>query len=129
MTVSHLDFLNFAKTSLVANPSEFCSRNAASRAYYAAFHCCYSMRSHCPELKDDDIKGSHVKLYKRFQNLSMDDPGAAVLKKMAYMALMMKKIREHADYVLVKEFKNADAIQQISDAQKVAANWKTLQTI
>jgi len=129
MTVSHLDFLNFAKTSLVANPTEFCSRNAASRAYYAAFHCCYSMRSHCPELKDEEIKGSHVKLYKRFQNLPMSEPGAALLKKMAYLALMMKEIREFADYRVNKEFNNQDALQQISDAEKVAASWKTLQTI
>ena len=59
----------------------------------------------------------------------MSEPGAALLKRMAYLALMMKEIREQADYRINKEFKNQDAIQQISDAEKVAANWKTLQTI
>ena len=121
------DFLNFANVTLAdVKANEFSYRNAASRAYYAAFHCCYAERSKCPELKDDEIRGSHDKLYARFESLPLSDENNT-LKAMAYVSKMMKTVRHKADYHIDTNFSKSDSEQQFRDAQGVLKNWKKIQ--
>lgn len=127
MSATPEQFLNSAISLLdAADGSEICFRNSASRAYYAAFHCCYSERSRCPNLNDADIWGSHDKLYKRFENLP-NTVDTVPLKQMAYMAKMMKSVRHKADYRLHEDFDRSDAAQQVTDARVVLKHWRSLQ--
>lgn len=122
-------FLEFAVSAHQnANGQEFNYRNAASRAYYAAFHCCYKERSRCPNLNDKDIYGSHDKLYARYEALPAS-PTSNLLKGMAYLAKMMKPIRHSADYHLADQFSPDDSAQQIKDAQLVLKKWKEIQLL
>jgi uncharacterized protein (UPF0332 family) len=123
------EFLSFAVSAhKTAASLEFNYRNSASRAYYAAFHCCYTERSRCPELKDQDIQGSHDKLYARFGALPQS-PIFNTLKSMAYLAKMMKAVRHHADYRLMDKFNPQDSAQQIKDAESVLKHWKAIQKL
>lgn len=120
------EFLSFSISAQnTAGGIEFNYRNAASRAYYAAFHCCYAERLRCPNLIENEFLGSHDKLYAKFTALPIT-PVSTVLKSMAYVARMMKGIRHKADYRLGEEFALADSAQQISDAQSVHRKWKEL---
>lgn len=127
MSTTPEHFLKFASSALTnANGSEFDLRNSASRAYYAAFHCCYAERSKCPDLKDDEIRGSHDKLYARFEALPLSEENN-ILKTMAYVSKMMKTVRHNADYHINSNFSQSDSEQQIRDAQGVLRNWKKIQ--
>lgn len=128
MSITPEHFYNFASSALAnakTQNNEFDYRNSASRAYYAAYHCCNLLRSKCPNLSDDDIKGSHDKLLDRFASLPNDNEGSA-LKKLAYVTKMMKTVRHKADYVLDHEFSTEDSEQQIRDAKRVLDGWKKI---
>lgn len=126
MSVTPEHFLNFANASLnYQNANEFDYRNSASRAYYAAFHCCYAERTKCPDLNEEDIKGSHDKLYARFQALPLTDENS-ILKSMAYISKMMKAVRHSADYHLSSNFSKDDGEQQLKDAKKVMEKWNKI---
>ncbi|KXB31275.1 hypothetical protein AT959_07795, partial [Dechloromonas denitrificans] len=118
MSITPEEFLKFAEEAVNdANATEFDYRNSASRAYYSAFHCCYSEKQRCPGLTDNDIAGSHDRLYERFHKLTpLTSPVNTKLKKMAYVAKMMKAIRHDADYKIHMPFLKREAQQQISDA-------------
>lgn len=108
MTATPDHFLDSAVSILNSpNASEINYRNSASRAYYAAFHCCYAERSRCPNLNANDILGSHDKLYKRFEELPHSNQ-TVPLKRMAYMAKIMKTVRKQADYNLNEDFQKRD---------------------
>ena len=126
MSITPDQFLTFAESSLASSSAgEFEFRNAASRAYYSAFHCCLAERQRCPNLKDSDIFGSHDRLYARYRELSNGDVENK-LKSMAYMAQMMKSVRHEADYKLNLPFQKRDADQQVSDAGKILKSWKEI---
>jgi uncharacterized protein (UPF0332 family) len=118
-------FFSFAQEALQQVDNEFSSRNSASRAYYAAYHCCYAERARCPSLKEDELKGSHDKLYSRIGNLE-SSPANDLLKKMGYLAKMMKSVRHSADYSVGDDFERREALQQLKDAQKVINHWNQL---
>jgi len=122
-------FLEFAVSAHQnAAGLEFNYRNAASRAYYAAFHCCNAERSRYPSLAGDVTLGSHDHLYARIKALP-DSNTSRVLKSMAYIALMMKDVRRNADYLIANPFSFEDSAQQIADAKKILQKWKLLQTL
>ena len=127
MSITPDQFLDFAEQTIKSESAdEFDYRNAASRAYYSAFHCCLSQRLRCPDLSCAEISGSHDRLYKRFESLSISDPENVTVKKMAYVAKQMKSVRHRADYMLDQEFPVEEAQQQVSDAKAVIKHWKTL---
>jgi len=127
MSINPTHFIDFAESSVKKDaPSEFDYRNAASRAYYAAFHCCLSLKHMCPNLSESELHGSHDKLYAKFEQLGVAEPNSRELKQMAYMAKMMKSVRHTADYKVGEKFPPEDAIQQIKDAQKVLSHWRRI---
>jgi uncharacterized protein (UPF0332 family) len=128
MSITPQCFLGFATEALRQDESEFASRNSASRAYYAAYHCCHAERSRCPSLNEEEIKGSHDKLYTRISRLAAS-PANDLLKKMGYLSQMMKSVRHSADYDLGDDFDREDALQQIRDAQKVISHWNQLREL
>lgn len=129
MSITPDSFFNFAESTFNNAKDEFDYRNSASRAYYCAFHCCNKERMRGPGIKDDVMRGSHDKLYDFFAALPVEMPEAPLLKKMAYMARLMKSVRKHADYNLQNDFCAQDSKQQVSDARKVLSTWKQLQTL
>lgn len=126
MSVTPDEFLTYAVCAATPTANEFDLRNSASRAYYAAFHCCLAERSRCPSLSDSEIRGSHDKLYARFNLIPASEPKSGDLKAMAYLAKMMKSVRHDADYDIGSSFSADDAKQQLRDARKVVSHWKSL---
>lgn len=126
MAVQPLDFFQFAE-KVVRDPqrTEFDLRNAASRAYYAAFHCCQSKEHLCPRVNRPDL-GPHDRMYERFAALPSDTSDDEAMKKMAYLASMMKAVRKAADYDVRNDFDPQDATQQVSDARRVVNIWRGL---
>lgn len=126
MSVTPDNFFNFAESAYNNAKDEFDYRNSASRAYYCAFHCCNEERMRGPGIKDEVLRGSHDKLYDFFSALPVGMPESVLLKKMAYMARLMKGVRKHADYTLQKDFCEQDSKQQVSDAKTVLNTWRKL---
>lgn len=121
-----LDFSVLAHNN--AEGHEFNYRNAASRAYYAAFHCCNAEIYRCNSPGDDSLLGSHDQLYARFIALPLS-PVANILKSMTYIAIVMKTVRRKADYYLEDSFTFDESAQQIKEAQVVVRKWKELQNL
>lgn len=120
----HSDFLEFAQSQLKSAKKEFDYRNAAGRAYYYVFHCCLEHKIGVPYNKD---RGSHDNLYDAIGKLpDVEDPATKLLKNIAYVARMMKDVRNHADYKLKASFTEQDAKQQVKDAEKVRAKYREL---
>lgn len=126
MSVTPDSFLNFAESAFTNAKDEFDHRNSASRAYYAAFHCCYLERKRGPGIPDNKLRGSHDILYDFFQSLP-SNPESNLMKSMAYMAKIMKEVRRSADYYLNTDFPSDDSKQQLADARTVLRTWKKLQ--
>ena len=117
------DFLTFAEKAHAGAQGEYDHRNAAGRAYYAAFHCCDIESSRCPPLTEPGKLGSHDRVYQQIHNLVGNGAEAFALKSMASVAKSMKTVRQRADYQIEGEFDGSDATQQISLARKVMAKW------
>lgn len=130
MSTTPEDFYQFAKGVLQASgSSEFELRNASSRAYYAAFHCCKAVSDRYPLPPTSVQGGSHKILYAQFESLPVGNghpPENTKIKQMAYIAKSMKSIREAADYAINEGFDLDDAKQQLHDAKKVIDHWKSL---
>lgn len=125
MSATPDDFLKFAK-SVAASSQEIDLRNAASRAYYAAFHCCNLCRQWGQNAADAAAKGSHDRLYARLKNVQGNDEISKLLKGMAFLALEMKEVRVAADYALDMDFDIHTTKQQLKDAEKVLAKFRRL---
>ncbi len=120
------DFLAFAEKAHDGAQGEFDYRNAASRAYYAAFHCCYAETSRCPTPKETGKIGSHDLIYQQFKDLVGTGPEVFLLKSMAFVAQSMKAFRQRADYHIEMPFDASDSKQQLSLARKVLTRWAQL---
>lgn len=131
MSTTPEDFYQFAKGILQAagGSSEFEWRNAASRAYYAAFHCCKAVAGRFPLPPPSVQGGVHQILYAQLEAIPIGNghpPENTKIKKMAYIAKFMKSTRVAADYAIDEGFDLDVAKQQLCDAKKVIDQWKAL---
>lgn len=119
MCNSAQDFLNSAQI-LATGTLEIDHRNAASRAYYAAFHNCSSVKQLCPDnahLKID--AGEHTRLILRFREYPKDQPGSALARGISYILAQMKSDREDADYEISNDFTANRASLMLSEAKRM----------
>ena len=123
--MDHLEFLNFAKSTVLNAKSEFEYRNIASRAYYYALHCCL-LNKIGRSIPIENTFGSHDKVYKAIEDLPGVDGDFGILKSMVYVAKMMKLERKHADYVLSEPFTFEQAKRQVVDATTIHRHFRSL---
>lgn len=109
MSVRHSDFVLLA-TKLCGGDSEIEWRNAAARAYYAAYHRASMAVDLCPNVDHLSI-GSHERLARCF-----DAQGSKGAKAISYVLASMKKVRVSADYEIDDPFEVALAENQIAQA-------------
>ncbi len=113
------DFLGSAQ-SLVAGALEIDHRNAASRAYYAAFHNCSSVKHLCPDNAHLHINaGEHKRLILRFREYPKKQPGSNLALGISYMLEKMKSDREDADYEISVDFPSDRASLMLSEAKRM----------
>ena len=113
VSVTYEEFMTLA-TKLAEGDSEIEWRNAAARAYYAAYHRAHMAVDLCPENGHFSM-GSHERLAERFQA-----HGSNGAKSIAYILAAMKKIRVSADYEIFDPFESTAAINQISQVKVFA---------
>lgn len=92
---------------LVLGKSEIDWRNAASRAYYGAYHAALAVAWYLPKATARRM-GVHEGLQRRFEL-----EGSATSKDIAHVLRAMKVVRCSADYDLLKEFSRWDADEQL----------------
>ncbi|MGF6116708.1 hypothetical protein ABIE30_000624 [Janthinobacterium lividum] len=107
MSISYVEIINSA--SLYAEGEhEVDWRNAASCAYYAAYHRAHLSVSVCPD--NSHLKmGSHERLTERF-NLQKTTPA----KSISYIIQAMKRQRHIADYEISGHFVKSIGINQVA---------------
>lgn len=93
-------------------------RNAASRAYYAAFHWCQPVSQTLSEPRyDSNVKGTHDYLIKKFGDAGGKHKNQ--LKAIAYMLKEAKDIRVKADYEIDTAFEKTEAAENIKYAERI----------
>ncbi|MHB1949143.1 MAG: HEPN domain-containing protein [Gammaproteobacteria bacterium] len=117
MPVSNRDFLLSAQ-SLITNRNEIDFRNAASRAYYAAFHGAKSLIDNgIVELSKNPIrknKGTHEKLI-----LDLHESNDTNVNEIAQLLKSCKNERAIADYNLSHPFERSRAEVVIGLASEI----------
>jgi len=106
------EFLTSAQKQIEAN-SEVDYRNAASRAYYCAFHLCRILLEKLPQ-SQDNIGTSHQKIIDALF-LSPDKR----LKSLGNKLKMARQLRHKADYKVDIRFTRYEASRALSYAQKI----------
>lgn len=119
MAVMPHDFLTSAKL-LITNSEEIDFRNAASRAYYSAFHNAEAKIRRL-NVKTDKRYGYHQCVIEIFiQNRDMR------FRKIGTMLQKCKRKRTDADYKLHAQFSKRDAMQTIELTEKIVNRIKSL---
>ena len=113
MSVEPSDFLDASKR-IIENNIEICFRNAASRAYYAAFHSCKTIAPETPY-----GGATHQKVIDDL----IEDPA---FRALGYMLKQCKAIRTRADYKLDDDFLKRDADLCISQSEKIMSRCSDL---
>lgn len=89
-------------------------RNAASRAYYAAFHSCVSVARHA-RLNFADTGSVHAALI----GALTDGLSPTPLKGLGYMLEQCRRRRTDADYRIEQEFPRQIADTIVADCRKI----------
>ena len=110
MSVDHTDFLKAAQR-IRRNDGEIDRRNAASRAYYAAYHRCRSIAEQQGLARSNYVQHSTltdaIKRSKKFKKT-----------KLVNDLIRLRSLRTKADYHIDQDFTEADA----TDSLKYATN-------
>jgi uncharacterized protein (UPF0332 family) len=106
------EFLTSAQKLIEAN-SEVDYRNAASRAYYCAFHLCRILLEKLPQ-SQDNIGTSHQKIIDALL-LSSDKR----LKLLGNQLKMARQLRHKADYKVDIKFTRYEASRVLSYVRKI----------
>jgi uncharacterized protein (UPF0332 family) len=108
MAVTPDAYLRAAIAILGANgASEIDFRSAASRAYYAAYHCAVDLAKDLPV--KSVIKGGYHELVIKTLASAGSDPFGRKCARVAYLLSSMRGTREVADYHLDADFPKTDA--------------------
>lgn len=113
MSVTADCFLSFAEWTFSERQDEIGCRNAASRAYYAAYHAC-SIFAHQHLAVPADAPGVHVQVIEAFVGSRQQEHRA-----IGYMLKQCRDLRAAADYDLNLCFESREAHQALSQARKV----------
>jgi uncharacterized protein (UPF0332 family) len=117
MSISSADLLSLAQ-ELAGHDKEVHWRDAASRAYYAAFHWCQPVSQTLSEPRyDSNVKGIHDYLIKKFEGAEGTHKNQ--LKAIAYLLKAAKNIRVKADYEIQISFEKHQAQQNIKYAERI----------
>jgi len=120
MTIGHRDFVVSAEDMLKTN-TETGYRNAASRAYYGAFHACQMLRERLgiPIYANID-GGMHEKLIGSLESCGQyhRDTNKQV-KRLGVLLRIVRTHRTSADYQLEKEFTEVTAQNALTQTKKI----------
>lgn len=112
MAVEPNNFIEFARWSQNKG-DEIGLRNAASRAYYAAFHACREA-AHGTLAVPSDAGGTHAEIISAYEQA-----GDRGYKKIGYMLRQCRDFRTKADYRIKDDFDSAYAVQAISQTERI----------
>jgi uncharacterized protein (UPF0332 family) len=112
MSVSPIDFLHTAENSLKST-SEIDHRNAASRAYYSAFHHCGPLANHL-----DPVATPKSGLHNAFIDIFINSSNFKS-KAIGYMLRQCHDLRIKADYHIGDEFHRHEAEITIKQAKRI----------
>ncbi len=110
----------FSAQVLIQGNSEIDYRNAASRAYYAAFHLCRILLEKLPN-SPDNIGTSHQRIIDAL--LFSNDKK---LKSLGNKLKVTKELRHKADYKVNVKFTRYDASRTLSHVQKISLEFEEL---
>ena len=117
MTVSFKDFIDSAK-NLLQGVDEIAYRNAASRAYYAAFH----EAKRVSKQSNGNIgrkKGSHQQLCNKLKTHTGSNKMDSTIREIGVNLAMCKTERVRADYKIDKDYFLTDAKKTIQQTEKI----------
>jgi uncharacterized protein (UPF0332 family) len=118
-----IEFLNTALEFLEQQPvREIDCRNAASRAYYCAFHTCKQLLEQCPP-KESQRGAEHEKIIAELRK--HQDKRFKILGNMLNTS---RDQRVHADYRLDKKFALADAKKLLLSTKKLLQEIEKIQS-
>lgn len=112
MAVNPDDLFKAAKT-LIQSEDEVSQRNAASRAYYAAYHRCLALSLHL-RLEAALGHGVHARLRDALYR-SKDSR----VRSIAYILNECRKHRGQADYEIEQDFSPEDARTAINQCERI----------
>lgn len=116
MSIQPSDFLDSAASYIAADTSEVSIRNAVSRAYYAAFHCCTDsfLENELPPSSESG-KGMHKQYISQLTQCDAGSPPRSAGIKL--QALHGRRIK--ADYKLDSIVTQRDAALQLDTCREV----------
>jgi uncharacterized protein (UPF0332 family) len=118
MSISPDDLLSLAR-ELANHDNEVYWRDAASRAYYSAFHWCQQISQTLPEPRyDSNVKGIHDYLIKKFQDAGGTHKNQ--LKAIAFMLKEARDVRVKADYNVQVSFSKQKTGENIGYAERIS---------
>ena len=103
-----------AARGLEQGGSEVDLRNAASRAYYAAYHQCLRLDPAPAAQSPPNHRGVH-----RMVIDALTSAGDAKLKSLGYMLEQCRKLRVKADYHIESEFPSSDARTALAQCARI----------
>jgi len=113
-----IEFLKTAEALLEKESvAEVECRNAASRAYYSAYHSCLDLSKRYPTTNDNRVKkdvGMHEKLIQ-----TLCEHQDVQVKSAGYSLRQVKTRRVKADYKLAQDFTLQDAKFAVDSVQKL----------
>ena len=107
MAVTLEDFLSSADAMLKTGVSEIDFRNAASRAYYSAYHIAVALADQLEPT--GAIVGGHHEAVIKILTGQRTSPFALSCRRAGYILAGMRTIRHSADYQLGKTFSHGQA--------------------
>lgn len=122
MSVTPDDFIDAAET-LILNNTEMDFRNAASRAYYGAYHRSFIYAHHHLGIPADVDGGSHYAVSESY--LSKSDLS---YRKVSILLRQAKAIRVTADYHLSVNFDENLAATALEQAKRIIESVDSLPT-
>lgn len=117
MSITFKDFLDSAQ-KLVKSNDEVDHRNAASRAYYAAFHEAKRVSKYSNSMVIKN-QGVHEQLIQKLKTHPGKDPRSHNIRDIGNFFSQCKSYRVRADYHINKNFPNPDALKAISIAEQI----------
>ncbi|MCZ6841903.1 MAG: hypothetical protein O7G32_03620 [SAR324 cluster bacterium] len=118
MGVTPEELLAYAE-SLIQQPAEISIRNAAGRAFYAAYHACSPINERLdPGLKFKE--GTHQKLIRLFTEYhGADDDTSRKVRILGAMYRQVRDLRSKADYEIDSEFTLGEAQVLLGTARRI----------
>lgn len=125
MAVTCLDFLNSA-VEVKGGGSEVSWRNAASRAYYAAYHACLPLGKSLPNYWDVQ-GGVHTQLIVALENATARDSTSH--RSVKALGFLLRQIRAHridADYLIEEKFDEPTADIVLKQSERIVESAQKL---